>query len=400
MICFEEAFDMIVNEFKTLEHRTEKIDLINSIGRISAKDYFSDIPFPQFNNSSMDGIAIRHSNGNSEWKLAGEISAGNYKNFPADDNSAVYITTGAMLPSHYDTVIPVEDIELNETYAKLKDGVKIKKGQFVRMQGEAMLSGSMILGKNITITAQHTPLLAVCGFSTLEVLAKPLASVVSTGDELIDIDEVPEGDKIRCSNLYSVFAAASRHFECLNAGIIKDDKNAVRSKLAELISSDSQLIITTGGVSVGKYDYLPEVLREFGAEIIFSGVNIKPGKPMTFAVYNKDGITKLVFGLPGNPVSSFITFMLFVSMTYIYARTSAGIESSSAFLTENIKKRDGKKHFLRGILRSENGRRLVSLAGKQSSDDLYGLSLSNCIIVIEEDMIDPKEGDVLECIMI
>lgn len=403
MISYTESYQIVKNEFQKLKLEIEEVDLLNSLNRILAEDIYADTNQPPFHNSAMDGYAIRFNPEIKQWKIIGEISAGNYNLFTLDDESAVLIMTGSKLPENTSAILPVEDAITNNGFVKLADGKSIKENQHIRKKGEDLSQGTLALKKNQFITSNKISLLGVCGKSKVKVYRKIKFGVFSTGDELIDIDGKVTEDKIRGTNLYSVISLLNEcNMETLNFGFVKDDKAKIREKLTDAFNSDIDILVTTGGVSVGKYDYLKELLIEFGTEVIFWKVKIKPGKPIVFGIWEKENKTKLVFGLPGNPVSSYVNFLIFIKPAILNFFGITPDNSVMAELTESIIKKDDKRNFFRGCLEFnlEKGKYFVKASEAQSSADMMQLANANCLIIIEEERMNPQKGEMIECIKI
>ncbi len=401
MISFEEAQGVLKTEFSKLNLETEQVYLVDSVGRILAEDIYSDINLPPFDNSAMDGIAVHFSPGVKEWKIIGEISAGKFKDVAIDEKTAVTIMTGARLSNGCDSVIPVEDIDIDGDRALLKEGIKIARGMNVRSKGNDLVKGKVALAKNTLLKPHHIAVGASCGQSSVKVYKRLRIGVLATGDELVDIIETPADDKIRGSNLYSLLSAVqAMNMEPVNLGIARDDKQLIYDRMKSGLDSDLDILLTTGGVSVGKYDYVMEVHEKLGIEIKFWRVNIKPGKPVLFGVYHRDGKTTLVLGLPGNPVSCLVNFLVFVQQN-IYSLF--GLETAKkivAILDNDLKKEDGKRHFMRGFCIYADGKYTTKKIGSQSSGNLAEMGKANCLIVVGEDRTNPKKGELVECLMI
>ncbi len=401
MISYKEAEEILHNEFKNLTLKTEQVDLINSINRILAEDIISDINLPPFDNSAMDGFAIKFNPEITKWKILGEIPAGKFHEYKLNEYSAVSIMTGGKLPSECDTVIPVEDVDIENDHIKLKKGSRFVKGINIRKQGEDLVKKNIALQKNTLLKPHHIAVAAACGKSTLKVYRKLRIGVMATGDELVDIHETPTDDKIRCSNLYSLISAVKEiNMHSVNFGITKDIKELIYDRMKWALESDLDILITTGGVSVGKFDYVKEVHESLGVNIKFWRVKIKPGKPVLFGIYQKGGKTILVFGLPGNPVSCLVNFYLFIREN-IYKLFNLEISKKfTANLDEDLKKEDKKRHFMRGFYSLDNnGKYHVKKVGSQSSGNVSEMGKANCLMIIEEERTNPKKGEKVECMM-
>jgi len=403
MISYNEALKITQKAFKSLNLQTEEFDLLDSVGRILGEDIYSDINLPPFDNSAMDGIAIKMNPSIKKWKVIGEIPAGKFSEFEIDEESAVNIMTGSMLPPGCDTVIPIEDIDADDHQAELKDGVRFVEGMNVRSQGQDLEKGKIALEKNTRLQSHHIAVAASCGKTSVQVYKPLKIGILATGDELVDIDEKPQVDKIRCSNLYSLLAAVKgMGMEPVNLGIARDDKKLIYDRMKNALENKIDILITTGGVSVGKYDYVKEIHEKLGINIQFHGVFIKPGKPTLFGTYEQNGHTTLVFGLPGNPVSSLVNFILYIQQNVDELLGSSDLKRFTGVLMDDLSKKDGKRHFMRGIYtyNDKNGTFQVRKMGSQSSGNLAEMGKSNCLIIIEEERRNPRKGEHVECIMI
>lgn len=400
MKTYNEALEIIKNEFGKLSFHTEEIDLLDSVNRILAEDAIADVDLPPFDNSAMDGYAVKFSKGN-EWKIIGEISTGNYSLFNLSENDAVLITTGSKIPINADTVIPIEDIEVADNVLKLKSNALYKKGMNIRTKGNDLQKEQLAVARFTKIDAKTIAALVSCGKEKVKVFSKLKAAILATGDELIPINEKPVDDKLRVSNTYSLYAAVKEMNQtAIMLGFVKDDKEIIRHEIKAVFEMDIDLLITTGGVSVGKYDFLKELFSEEGVKEKFWKVNIKPGKPIYFGVYEKDGKKILVFGLPGNPVSSLVNFYVFIKPAIDTIYNQNYISSITAVLQDDLKKKDNKRHFSRGILYEENGEWKVTSRFSQFSGNLVEMSRANCLILLEEEKRNPTQGEKVKCILL
>ncbi|MEE9448998.1 MAG: gephyrin-like molybdotransferase Glp [Ignavibacteriaceae bacterium] len=403
MISFDEANKIISAELNNLKTKTTESKLLESLNCILAEDIISDINLPPFNSSAMDGFAIKYSKEITKWEMIGEISAGNYKSFKLSNTNTVRIMTGGKLPDDCTAVIPVEDVIDNGSLIELKNSVLIKPGQNIRKLGEDLKQDQVAVQKNTLLSSKHISALATCGKNKVKVYDKLKIAVLVTGDELVDIDKIPTGDKIRGSNLYSLLALIKEmNMTPVNLGFVSDIKSEQERKIKTALESDINILLTTGGVSVGKFDYIPEIFKKLGVQIKFHKVNVKPGKPLIFGTFkNKDKVV-FVFGLPGNPVSSFVDFILFVK-AHIYKLFKIDEQNSiKADLSESIKKVDNKKHFMRGIYgyNSDSSKYFVEKLVSQSSGNMVGAGRANCLIVVDETTRSVAKGEEVECIMI
>jgi len=403
MLSYYEAFSIINKYFKGIKLRTEKVNLLDSLNRVLSEDIYSDIDMPPFNNSAMDGYAIRFNPEINSWSVIGEISAGNFNDsLIIDENSAVSIMTGGKIPDQADTVIPIEDVQIEGNIVRIIPESRYLMGMNIRTQGKDLGKDELAIAKNTLIRPNILTLAAACGKNSLSVYAGLNIGILITGDELVDFYQKPENDKIRATNDITLSAIIKEtNMIPLNFGIVKDDKNQVKIKLLEALDSDIDLLITSGGVSVGKYDFLQEILIELGAKVIFWKVNIKPGKPLLFCEYVKENKRILIFGMPGNPVSIFAGFNIFVKPNVFELY---GIKPEPVFkciLAEDIYKDDNKRHFINGnyYLNQDNVIYVSKTVG-QNSGNIPNLGKSNCLIIFKEEYQCLNRGEVVECIKI
>ena len=400
MINYTEALEIIKSEIEKLNLQTEEVDLLESFNRIIAEDVIADVDLPPFDNSAVDGYAIKYSE-RTQWNIIGEISAGNFSSLTLTENDAVLITTGSKLPPNADTIIPIEDVDVLGNILILKQSSFYKKGTNIRTKGNDLFKDQTAVHKFTKIDSKTIAVLASCGKEKVKVYSKLKSAILATGDELIPINEKPKDDKFRVSNIYSLYAALKEtNHTVINFGFTKDDKKIITQKIKAALDLKIDLLITTGGVSVGKYDFLKEVFEEQGVKQKFWKVNIKPGKPIFFGVYEKGERRIMVFGLPGNPVSSLVNFYVFIEPAIAFLFKQNESKSITASLMNDFKKKDKKRHFSRGILFEETGEWKVTSEFSQSSGNLVEMSKANCLIEIEEERFNPKKGEKVKCILI
>ena len=399
MISYNEAFALIKEQFQKIKLETETIQFENSLNRTLAEDIISDINLPPFDNSAVDGYAVEYNKSMNEWEIIGEISAGNFTEIKLTKNGAVKIMTGAKLPENCTAVIPIEDVEAENNSVKLIQGSRYLNGMNIRKKASDIALGEIAVLKNTFLKPRHLASIASCGKNEIQVYKKLKFGILATGDELIPVNEKPQDDKIRISNTYSLIGEVQDvHQVYINYGIVKDNREKIKDKVDEILNSDIEILLTTGGVSVGEYDFLKDVFEELRVKKIFWRANIKPGKPCYFGIYEKGDKTKLIFGLPGNPVSSQINFKVYIKENI---ENLFGIESRQKIKTEllnDLKKKDKKRHFMHGMLKKENDKYFVSSNFSQSSGNLVALSKANCLIIIEEEHLNPKKGEMVKCI--
>ncbi|MCL5028638.1 MAG: molybdopterin molybdotransferase MoeA [Bacteroidetes bacterium] len=402
MLSYAEANNIIANEIMKINLEIEEVDLLDSLNRILAEDVYADVNLPQFDNSAVDGYAVKYNSEILKWKIVGEITAGNYNEIDVDENSAVLIMTGSKIPSACNTIIPIEDVTTEDEFVKFIGNTKYKPGQNVRKKAEDIILNELAVQRGTRILPQLISLLAACGKNKVKVFRQLKIGVLATGDELVDIHTSPKEDKIRATNLYTLLALIKQLYMIpVNYGFVKDGKDEIKIRIESALNDKIDILLTTGGVSVGKFDYVKEVIQELGVEIKFWKANIKPGKPIVFGVFEREGKKKLIFGLPGNPVSSFVNFIIFArdNIKKLYGMDEQKVK---ARLMSELHKKDNKRHFIRGSIQKDNASNQysVSLIGSQSSGNMVGMSKANCLITFEEEKDNLAHGDFVECIMI
>jgi molybdopterin molybdotransferase len=304
MISFEEAFDIVINS--AFRIGTETILFNNSCGRILGEDVSSDIDMPPFNRSAVDGYACHLTDLYNDLEVVEVISAGKEPSINVGRNQTSKIMTGAIVPEGCDVVFMVEESE-NAGNGKIRftgSGPKVN----ISLKGEDVRTGDVILKIGKFLQPQDIAIMASVGHTRVLVKKRPVVGIISTGDELVDPSAIPGISKIRNSNAYQLFAQVERAGGIgIDYGIASDNES-VTFKVIKKAISECDIVIITGGVSMGDFDFVPSVLKRAGVKILFDRVNVQPGKPTTFGVHSK----AIVFGLPGNPVSSFIQFELLV----------------------------------------------------------------------------------------
>jgi molybdopterin molybdotransferase len=398
MISATEARNIIRSS--TTEFQSETISLLESHNRILASDVRANDDIPPFKNSSMDGYAIRSSDtlGSStnnivELKILGEVAAGEIARITVEPMHALRILTGAPLPHGADAVVPLENVEeRNET---IRISSPTAPGSSTRERGEDIKRGETVLLRGTRIDAAHVGVLASLGCTNVAVFRKPTMAILTTGNELLSVTESPRDGMIRNSNAHSLRALALENdCEPIDLGVARDNEEELLRKIREGLKYD--LFVTSGGVSAGKYDYVLDSMKKAQVNLKFWKVNIKPGMPFAFGTYAKEGRDVLVFCLPGNPVSTVVTFLQFVRPCI--QRMMSGSNNSTrvclrARLEQPLSKRDGKRHYHRGIVRSEEGKLYVRSTGNQSSGVLSSLVKANCLITLNEQQSEFAEGE-------
>lgn len=398
MISAEEAKDIILRNTNELPEET--VSLLDAHERILAVDVQSNDDIPPFRNSSMDGFALRSVDtlGASEhspkvFDVVGEIAAGEASQQALQTQSATRILTGAPLPIGADAVVQVELVHERDGHILVP--MRVASGTNTREKGEDIRKGEVVLRRGTRIKAAQLGVLASMGITSVEVFLKPRMAILTTGNELVPIDQSPTGGKIRNSNAYSLFALAKEN-DCrpVDLGVAKDEELELVQKIKEGLNHD--IVVTSGGISAGKYDFVLQAMKRSGIDLKFWKVNIKPGTPFAFGIFSSSGRSVPVFCLPGNPVSTVVTFLQFVRLCLLAMMGmsyDASVLRLSASLEHDIQKSDGKRHYHRGILESKNGKLSVRSTGSQSSGVLSSLVKANCLIVLEEMKSDYHKGE-------
>lgn len=309
MVTVAEAFRIIESVVAKIE--VEEVDILTSVGRVLAEPVMADRDFPPFNRVSMDGIAVEVNSFKGMghlFPIEGVQAAGSPQLLLKDRNSCIEVMTGAVLPKHTNAVIRYEDLELKDGKAKvLLD--KVELGMNIHPQGKDAKHGEELLRPGQKISAAEVAVLASVGKKSVRVFGFPRTAVVSSGDELVEVDEIPQFHQIRKSNTHALRAAMydlgwrSESFHLI------DDHELVKRNLRTILES-VDLIILSGGVSKGKFDFIPAALEELGIQKLFHQVSQRPGKPFWFGASTDRA--KIVFALPGNPVSTFLCFHKYV----------------------------------------------------------------------------------------
>ena len=383
MISVEEAQKLILENTKVLE--SVEVSLIEAERLVLAEDIISPLNLPYFTNSAMDGYAVKsrdteEANESSpvSLKVIGVIRAGTYPNFAVGDKEAVKIMTGAPLPERADSVVMVEYTEEEGGIVKVKKAVNPSEN--VRYEGEEIKIGEIALEKGAELNPASIGFIAEFGIKKVRVYRKTKVALIVTGEEVIGLDEELKPGKIRDTNSITLSLVLSQEkVEFLFIGRARDELSDIEDKLKRGLGWCDVLIVT-GGVSVGDYDYVKDALENLGVEGIFWRVAQRPGGPMFFGKC----VDTLIFGLPGNPASALVCFYEYVrpSLLKMIGRKDVFLVEIEAILLGEIRKKlDGKTHFLRGHLEKRGDSYYVKSSGAQGSHILKSFALSNCLII-------------------
>ncbi|MDI6711943.1 MAG: molybdopterin molybdotransferase MoeA [Anaerosomatales bacterium] len=400
MISVEEARERVLAGIGRL--KTERVGLVEALGRVLAEDVVSDIDVAPFDNSAMDGYAVRAADVASasedapvRLKVVEHVPAGVFPTRPVGPGEATRIMTGAPIPEGADAVVMVERTREEDGGAVAVIMAAVKPGENVRRKGEDVRAGEVVLRAGEVVGPAAVGLLASVGCAEPLVYRKPRVAIVATGDELVDVTQKPGPGKIRNSNSYSLSAqvlAAGAEPHVL--GVARDDVASTEALLARAPEFD--LMVTTGGVSMGDYDVVKGVLERLG-EMDFWKVAMRPGAPQT---HGRIGSTPF-FGLPGNPTSTMVGFELFVRpvLRKMAGHTALDRPRHPVTLAHDVKKRPDRRYFLRArVERDGSGEYVARLSGAQSSAMLTSMHRANALLVLPEGESHFAAGSVVECI--
>ncbi|MDT8310358.1 MAG: bifunctional molybdopterin-guanine dinucleotide biosynthesis adaptor protein MobB/molybdopterin molybdotransferase MoeA [Methylophaga sp.] len=384
------ARQTILEQVAALQNQ-QLLPLRNALGRILAKAIISPSDVPPHNNSAMDGYAMGHADLTTEattLRCVGSAFAGKPFSGQINQGECIRIMTGAILPAGCDTVVMQEQADHSGDNIRFQGQHQL--GQNVRLAGEDIYHGQTVLKKGRRINAADLGLLASLGMAEVTVLRRLRVAFFSTGDELKSISDSLNPGDIFDSNRYSLYAMLQNAgADILDMGVVKDDPDALRTAL-QSAADNADLVITSGGVSVGDADYIKDLLAELG-QVNFWKIAMKPGRPLAFGHLDKTPF----FGLPGNPVSVMVTFYQFVlpALKKMAGETETAPFLLPAIAAAPIRKRPGRFEFQRGVMTSVDGQLSVSMTGAQGSGILSSMSQANCFILLDEDCDGISTGE-------
>jgi molybdopterin molybdotransferase len=402
-LSVQEASATILAGIHALE--AERVPLRNAFGRVLADDVLSPIDHPPWDNSSMDGYAVRA----ADIAFATEsnpvtlpvletVRAGQRASQSVAPRTAIRIMTGAPIPDGANTVIRVEDTDAGEKWVAIRDARDA--GRNVRPRGEDLRAGDVALSRGTVVGAAHLGVLASVGCALVPVHRRPRVAVLASGDEIVDVDQydaVRRGERIVSSNSYTIVAAArAAGAEVLDLGIVGDDPTAYEAKIARARGCD--LLITSGGVSVGAFDFTKDVLRSLGAELHLWRIRMRPGAPLGFGTL--DGMPWL--GLPGNPVSAMVTFELFARplIRRQHGETKVFRHTLDVRTHDDISLAAPLTHFLRAIVEWNSDGATARLTGPQGSGLLTSMARANALLVVPAERQVVRAGETLRAILL
>lgn len=392
-IGVEEAQEAVLGRFAALE--AEEVSLLGALGRVLAEEVLALEDIPPFCNSAMDGYAVRgedvadaRADAPVRLRLLGEVAAGASSDIVVDPGTALRIMTGAPMPEGADTVVPFELTDEGDAEREMEEGwvcvlSAVRTGKNIRQAGEDVRRGERALERGIRLRPQEVGLLASLGRPQVWVTRRPRVAILATGDELLEVDEPLSRGKIRNSNAYSNYAQVLKYGgEPLKLPIARDRFEEISARIDAGLERGADLFLTTGGVSVGEYDLVKEVLASRGT-IAFWRVRMQPGRPMAFGEI--EGVPLL--GLPGNPVSAMIAFELFARPALLKMQGQRALRKPEveAVLLEDARAYNDRRRYLRAIVeQDEKSRYTARLTGPQGSGILSSMVRANGLGIVPE----------------
>ncbi|MHB1318574.1 MAG: molybdopterin molybdotransferase MoeA [Anaerolineae bacterium] len=396
VLSVEEAQDRILARFSPLER--ESVPILDALGRGLVSDVVAAAPIPPHDNSAMDGFAVRHADlgGNAGTILAvvGQVPAGSVWEGTLQPGQALRIMTGAPMPAGADTVVRFEDTESTGSAVRVVRAPS--RGANVRLAGEDVRPGQVVLAAGTVLGPAEIGMLASLGHPEVSVHRRSRVAVLATGDEILPIDAPPQPGKIRNINSYTSAAQILQvGGEPLILEVAQDQESALLERLRRALELSADLIVTSGGVSVGDFDVVKQVLSAQGA-LDFWWVNMKPGRPLAFGMLNDTPL----LALPGNPVAAMLGMLLFglPAIRRMQGLPPLGLPTVQARIAESIERKDGRRHYLRVTLAKDQNGLLARLTGDQGSGILSSMVQADGLAIIPEDTNHLDAGSVVQVI--
>lgn len=393
-ITVDQALNIISNRVEPLNNQ-QTVILPNALGKTLAEDIISPMNVPVYQNSAMDGYAFNSADlgidDSTQFKIIGSSYAGTPFDGRLCERECIRIMTGAKIPDNVDTVVAQENVQVNDLLVEISSATAA--GQNIRDIGEDIAKDSVVFAKGQMIGAAQLGVLASLGIASLKVTRKVRVAIFSSGDEIRSIGETLNGSQIYDSNRYTISGMlADLGAEVIDMGVVPDNKEAILNALTEA-SNEADLIITSGGVSVGDADYIKQCLSDLG-ETYFNKLHLKPGRPLTFGHINNTHF----FGLPGNPVAVMVTFMYFVrpAIKLLMGHRNMDLLAFKVPCVQSLRKLQGRTEVQRGILENDPKQGLiVKTTGKQGSGVLSSMSKGNCFIYLDHNRSSVEQGDLV-----
>lgn len=350
MVSVAEAMAIVLDHL--IEPEVRRVPVAESVGQFVAEDVFADRALPPGDRVTMDGIAINFtswSTGQKRFRICATLPAGFPRIALSSTAECIEVMTGALLPEGTTCVIPYEEIELNEGFATIT-AQDIREGQNIHREGSDARKGQLLITKGVRLSPSEVALLASVGKHEVDILSLPEAAIISSGDELVAIDAIPEQHQVRRSNSYAILAAMGTVGWNGTMFHFPDEKEKIISSLQEIMKKYKVLILS-GGVSKGRFDFIPEAMESIGVSKLFHRVNQKPGKPFWFGA-SREG--HVVFALPGNPVSTYMCFYRYIR-PWLLTSLKTEVSMPEAVLAEDFKGPAGMTYFLQVNVRNVKG---------------------------------------------
>jgi molybdopterin molybdotransferase len=404
MLSVEQALEQILEAFHPLE--SERVNIIEALGRVLAQDIHADVDIPPHSNSSMDGYAVlaadtagASQDAPARLRVLEDLAAGYVTETEVTSGTAIRIMTGAPIPPGADAVVKVEDAaSLKASEGEWADiFAQAPQGQYIRPAGEDVCQGTLVLPQGTVVRPQEIGMLATLGQRQVPVFRRPRVAILATGDEVVEIDAPLEPGKIRNANSYS---NAAQVVKCggipVMLGIARDQVQELTDKIRAGLAQGVDLFLTSGGVSVGDFDVVKDVLAAEG-EIGFWRVRMKPGKPLAFG---RIGDVP-VLGLPGNPVSVMVSFEMFVRPALLKMQGVTNWERPTveATLMDEVKHKDDRRHFVRVRFEWQEGAYHAYLTGGQGSGILSSMVKANGFAILPEEWTHAPVGARVQVIL-
>jgi len=388
MISVAQALQTVLNS--TQGFGVEEVPFLKSVGKVLKEDIVADRDFPPFNRVSMDGIAINHrffEHGIIDFNVEGIQAAGAEQKTMTIDSNCMEVMTGAVLPINTDTVIRYEDVQIKNGIASINLKI-LELGKNIHSKGKDRIQGDLLIEKNTIISAAEIGVIATVGKATVKVAKTPKVIIVSTGDELVEVNENPLSHQIRRSNAFTLVSLLKKLGIKAKTSHIADDKEVLQQKIANYLKKYDVLIFS-GAVSKGKFDFLPAVLAELKVEKLFHRITQRPGKPFWYGVKNN----KPVFAFPGNPISTFVNCLAYFYPWY-YKSVGIKVKEEMAILGEDVSFKPSLTYFLQVKLENKFGHLVAFPITGNGSGDLASLIKTDAFIQLPNDRVEFKKGEV------
>ncbi|MDF4204215.1 molybdopterin molybdotransferase MoeA [Maribacter sp. SA7] len=390
MITFNEAYQKVLDH--PLDLGMEKVSLLNSLNRILAEDIYADRDFPPFDRATKDGIAIQFSdvvNSGHSLGIEGLAAAGEVQKKLQDIGNCLEVMTGAVVPANCDTVIMYEHITIEDGEVTINE--KVTKGQNIHYQASDEKAGALLLSKGKKISPAEIGVMATVGKATVMVKGSPKVCTIATGNELVAVNETPKPHQIRKSNMLTIESALLNSKIDADSLHLLDDKAIIKNELEKALTENDVLLLS-GGVSKGKFDFIPEVMESLGVEKVFHRVLQRPGKPFWFGVHPE--LKTVIFSFPGNPVSTFANYHLYF-LPWLHTSWGISIDKSYIKLSTTITVSQPLTRFIQVSAEEGEGEFWATPVVENGSGDLTSLAKADGFICLAPRSMDYEVGEVV-----